>query len=74
MNTQTNQYYGTIRVLVSKAQIRDRDGFKYWYLGRQFIGSWHGPNPKGCVNFRAGILDLFTGEYTILRPITNIFQ
>ena len=63
-----------IRILVAKATIVKIDGLNKWKLGNNIIGSWTGPNPKGCVFIRSGYLDLFTGEYTIARPLTTVFE
>ena len=63
-----------MRKTVTFAKLSTReDGSKCWKLGNQNVGSWQGPNPKGGIYFRGGLLDLFTGEYTIYKPNTDIF-
>jgi hypothetical protein len=65
--------YGTIRTLITKGSIEQEGGLKYWKIAGHRVGSWSGIPPKGCINFRAGILDLHTGEYSIRKPLTNLF-
>lgn len=64
----------TLRILIGYAKVININGLNKWRLGNTIIGSWYGPSPKGSVNIRSGSLNLFTGEYTIARPLTKIFN
>lgn len=63
-----------MRKTVIFSKLVNRDGFNYWLIGRTFIGSWVGSAPKGGVMFRSGMIDLFTGAYSLYCPKTDIFS
>lgn len=59
---------------VTTARTTTQNGVNKWKLGKSVVGSWTGCPPHGSVYVRIGLLNLKTGEYSIYKPDTNIFN
>lgn len=65
---------GVLRFITYAKLITDKETVvKKWKLGSSIIGSWKGPNPRGTVLTRSGILNMYTGAYYLLKPLTTMF-